>query len=85
MPITGFTRDELAEFFDYLDDLRSSGVTNMFGAGSYLADEFEMETDEARSVLSAWMKSFERDKLPSERAREVLEAENSKALGGSQK
>ena len=28
------------EHLEYLDDLRESGVTNMFGAGSYLEDNF---------------------------------------------
>ena len=26
------------DHFEYLDELRESGVTNMYGAGSYLAD-----------------------------------------------
>jgi hypothetical protein len=43
----------------YLDDLRESGVTNMFGATSYLLDEFpELEKNEARKILSYWMKTF---------------------------
>lgn len=42
----------------YLDELRRSGVTNMFGAGSYLEDEFGLSRDEARTVLGYWMKTF---------------------------
>lgn len=28
------------EYFEYLDELRESGVTNMFGAAPYLVSEF---------------------------------------------
>lgn len=46
------------EHKDYLDDLRESGVTNMFGAGSYLQDEFGITKYDANRILMAWMKSF---------------------------
>lgn len=46
------------EMLDYLDELRESGVTNMFGAAPYLADEFGMEIKDARSVLGYWMTTF---------------------------
>ena len=47
-----------AEYFEYLDELRESGVTNMYGAGSYLADEFGLERRKAREVLREWMRTF---------------------------
>jgi hypothetical protein len=44
----------------YLDDLRASGTTNMFGASQYLIWEFpELNKNEARAILSEWMKSHE--------------------------
>jgi len=43
--------------FTFLDDLRDSGETNMFGAGPYLSREFGLSKKEAREVLSNWMKS----------------------------
>lgn len=47
------------EHLVYLDDLRLSGDTNMFGAGSYLEVEFvDLSRREARAVLSYWMKTF---------------------------
>jgi len=46
------------EYFSYLDELRESGVTNMFGAAPYLQEEFGLGRYEARDVLSAWMKQF---------------------------
>jgi len=46
--------------FDYLNDLRDSGVTNMYGAGEYIEFEFGVDSKEARDLLIEWMKSFER-------------------------
>lgn len=51
------TREELAKHFAYLDMLRSSGETNMFGAGSYLREHFGLDRATAQSVLQQWMKS----------------------------
>ncbi len=46
------------EHLEYLDELRESGVTNMFGAGSYLQDEFEIGRETAGRVLQHWMETF---------------------------
>ena len=46
--------------FTYLEGLRQSGVTNMFGAGPYLEREFNLNRHEAKEVLMSWMKSYER-------------------------
>ena len=43
----------------YLDDLRESGVTNMYGAGIYLEQEFNLSTKIADEVLHYWIESFE--------------------------
>jgi hypothetical protein len=48
------------DMLDYLDELRESGETNMFGAGPYLANEFALMLPEAHAVLSYWMKTFPR-------------------------
>jgi hypothetical protein len=42
--------------FSYLDNLKDSGVINMFGAGIYLQEEFGLGKREAREFLSKWMK-----------------------------
>ena len=47
------------EYFEYLEELRQSGVTNMFGASPYLMREFGLGKYEARDILSQWMKSYE--------------------------
>ena len=44
--------------FEYLDDLRESGVTNMFGAGPYVQDEFGLGRREAGELVGEWMKTF---------------------------
>ena len=43
------------EYKDFLDNLRESGVTNMFGATPYLQEEFGMDKAEAKGILLAWM------------------------------
>ena len=48
----------MKKYFDYLDCLRDSGVTNMFGAVPYLQQEFpELSYDRAQAVciLREWM------------------------------
>jgi len=42
----------------YLDELRESGETNMFGAGAYLRREFALSKADASAVLVYWMKTF---------------------------
>lgn len=49
----------MEEYFEYLEELRQSGLTNMFGASPYLEDEFGLEPEYAKEVLFAWMKSFD--------------------------
>ena len=52
------TTQEEKEVMSYLNDLRDSGVTNMFGAAPYVEQEFEIEKREARRILSLWMSNF---------------------------
>lgn len=46
------------EIFDYLEALRDSGATNMFGAAPYLTQEFGMDRKVARHWLMKWMQSY---------------------------
>jgi len=48
----------MEKYFSYLNVLRDSGVTNMFGASPYLQNEFGLSRSEAKKVLAAWMNSF---------------------------
>ena len=43
----------------YLDELRETGSTNMFGAGSYIQDEFDVDRKESHKLLAEWMRTFE--------------------------
>lgn len=43
---------------EYLNDLRLSGVVNMFGAGPYVESEFRLTKQEVRSLLTLWMSNF---------------------------
>jgi hypothetical protein len=47
-----------SEMFEYLDTLRDTGVTNMFGAGPYLEQAFDIDRREAKTVLMEWMKQY---------------------------
>jgi len=49
----------MKEYFTYLNELRDSGVTNMYGAGKYLCDEFGIDKHAARDILKRWMASFD--------------------------
>ena len=46
------------EHLEYLDDLRDSGVTNMYGAGRYLEQWFDIPQRVARTILVYWMESY---------------------------
>ena len=46
------------EYLVYLDDLRNSGITNMYGARPYLIGAFALDKNVARDILSYWMESF---------------------------
>lgn len=45
-------------YWIYLEELRRSGVTNMFGATLYLMDEFGLEKKEATTILADWMRNY---------------------------
>lgn len=57
--------DELApklkfdeKYYLYLDELRESGETNMYGATPYLQRRFSIERQEAKDILKDWMDTF---------------------------
>lgn len=48
------------DIFEFLFDLRDSGVTNMFGSGSYVKEEFPLLTrKQVQEVVLEWMNNFE--------------------------
>ena len=46
------------EHLEYLDELRESGQTNMFGAPAYIQEEFYTDRTTAREIVSYWMDTF---------------------------
>ena len=48
-------------YWNFLERLRRSGVTNMFGAAPYLMEEFGLSKSEARDVLKDWMENYNAD------------------------
>lgn len=47
------------KFYIFLDSLRETGKTNMFGAGAYLKDEFPgLSASVANKILADWMDTF---------------------------
>jgi hypothetical protein len=52
--------DNLDEMLVYLDDLRESGITNMYGATAWLTKEYGLNRRDAKSVLTHWMTTYEK-------------------------
>ncbi len=49
---------EREEVYDFLVNLRDSGVTNMWGAAPYIASYFGCDRHESSYWLVEWIKSF---------------------------
>lgn len=52
---------DLADAYKFLDGLRESGVTNMFGARPYLQEEYGISKKAAGTILAAWMQDFSKE------------------------
>ena len=54
---------EWKDYYQFLEDLRDSGVVNMYGARPYLAEYIEKITSNAvvsaATVLASWMKNYD--------------------------
>ena len=46
------------QYTQFLDELRDSGVTNMYGAAPYLQEAFGLDKIEARMILIDWMENY---------------------------
>lgn len=53
------TNKDKEKVFVFLDNLRESGLTNMFGASPYIEEMFGFERKTARSLLLEWMETFD--------------------------
>jgi len=68
MPAKILTKAELADAFDYLDLLRETGATNMYGARPYLVRDCELSDKQASKALVLWMETYSETASPDERA-----------------
>lgn len=48
------------KYWIYLEKLRRSGVTNMYGANPHLEKEFDLDPYVAKLILADWMKNYNR-------------------------
>jgi len=52
-------KEEWIEYYVYLEELRQSGETNMYGTSSYLREEFGLGRRESIKILANWMDNYE--------------------------
>lgn len=52
------TTEQEKEAMEFLNLLRNTGVTNMFGSAPYVQEEFGIDKNEARRLVSLWMSNF---------------------------
>ena len=50
--------EEWIEYYRWLEDLRQSGITNMYGATPYLKEAFPEVCNDAQRILGSWMKNY---------------------------
>lgn len=46
------------EVFDFLDKLRESGTTNMWGAAQFIPEAIEVSEQEAKRLHKAWVANY---------------------------
>ena len=60
MSIKTLTPADTKTHYEYLDNLRESGITNMWGSATYLEEEFNLEYADAKQIVINWMRQFTR-------------------------
>ncbi len=58
METTRKTTEQEKEVMEFLNLLRNTGATNMFGATPYIMQEFDIPKQEASQLLVLWMDNF---------------------------
>lgn len=51
--------EEWIEYYVYLEELRQSGETNMFGSAPHLREEFGLGRREAIKIVASWMDNYQ--------------------------
>ncbi len=52
-------REDYVKVFQFLDNLRESGVANMFGAAKYVQEAFCLDSAKSRQIAVKWMETFD--------------------------
>lgn len=52
-------KEEIDKYFNYLERLRKSGVTNMYVSPTFLVHEYELNESEATSIVIVWMNNYD--------------------------
>ena len=52
------SEEKKERMFNFLDNLRDSGICNMFGSGMYLEEMFGINKRESKAIVLEWMKTF---------------------------
>jgi hypothetical protein len=52
------SEEKKERMFSFLDNLRDSGICNMFGAGAYLEEMFGISKRESKAIVLEWMITF---------------------------
>ena len=52
-------KQEWIEYYRYLEDLRQSGVVNMYGATPYLQEAYNLSYNDAKTILLNWMENYD--------------------------
>lgn len=60
------TENERDQYFRFLDCLRETGITNMWGAGWYVQREFGVTRKESFAIVAEWMRTFSKRHLKNE-------------------
>lgn len=56
--MTGYNK-EWKKYYQFLEGLRRSGVTNMFGAAPYLMECHDLNKYDANIILLSWMDNYD--------------------------
>jgi len=52
-------KHEWKEHYIFLEQLRESGITNMFGSPAYLRDAFDVGRRTSMKIVASWMENYE--------------------------
>ncbi len=66
------SKKSLTDVFSYLDQLRMSGITNMYASGSYVVAAFSWPQNKASRAVSLWMQTFAIDEPMKDRVEKAI-------------